>query len=380
MKALFPYPYDAWILAGKWQHARHVSLVDTVEVDVPEIAEDDAPVALEWNVYVAERVGQTDRAVDVPVRNEVRFHDGAFYRPFSVKRDEPETARHAYSPSALPDGGGPCPEFGPRYVDLFPGEAEGSRFGMVRRRLRDGSVKTDIDGLAVKHIERSTREEWRARAEAVASTFLIVGDAVFVRCEEPTLFLAVRHVGYEPGLQAGVCLGPVGYDDRPVLNYGESLDPATTMYFRADGFDDMVGMMEASEIAPWNMRFGDVSVLMPEVFRFDVAGNVLERLCEFVLRTFRERVGGEGRAFANTYYDIREAMEAYAVDRDMAALERGTLCALQSLAERFPDAAGQAIRVGLERWESGGIDASIMALRSPDDMAAFSGSQRRGAP
>lgn len=292
MKLRVPFVYEATVLPKKARNPRAVWFGEFADVDIKEVSDFDAPVALRWAAGAFNRDG-------IDGVNERRWFDGSFWEP----------AIYYYSgrPNEHIDA-----------ANMAEATQKGHSHSLLIRsvdwRVRDflnGTAEGALHSEDYRLVHSSFRDEELEKTLAIAGDTLIVDGKVWQRSFEP-----VYRVSDSGTFQRYVRLNV----EKPP----EDLR-AQEGVFRLDRFDDLVAY--ALE------KFGEeidekerVQVLVPEALAYDDEYPALLGGLKRVVQSQRDKIGDRETAEIMAWAVMRDAvreMEASPDDRTInAAIER----------------------------------------------------------
>jgi hypothetical protein len=357
MKTTLPFVHSGSFLAGRWRDPKRLDVVDFIEVDVREVSGDARAVS--WNKpifdYLTYRLGNR-------YRHDCVFAADGFYMPIGVDRSEFNGRPEAFPAAGLPDGN----------WKALPSAVIANLLGLTglpdydaRRKLVEawyetGALADVLRDLPVRNVTGADLEERRAAAVAAARDLLVADGEVYVRIEEPKLYLAATsmHVPGREGWVSGVHYGPAEVGAwLPDLSRHAG-GPDDVLFFPMTGRDGLSSALSAvaPDLATLD-RVEDLAVFRPEVFSFDRSADVVRRTAQHALMSLANVLDHLDRRAVNLWFDIREAMEAYvaSLDNDLLSLEAVTADVVPRLASAvrpiFSETAA-SLEACLEQWDT----------------------------
>lgn len=269
MKITFPYAYVANVSTAKVDDDRR-AIVETFEVDVPEVSETDAPVVATWRETDALPRGGWTFERHPYIDMHVRHHEGRFYKMAGRRAGSdivvtagmlppPGTVKFNGNPdvSAMYPSGGTDDHKAQSALYLW----YGGRWG---RQPTEGDItrrrKSDMAARAV-----SARE--------LADGLVVVGGVVYQRVAEPKLVLVHD---YATEWSARVVLGEAGFSgrfDRTDIGFGNDHIEILNL---AEAGTALAGFTDGgpNSLRPYAT---DIRILDDRPFVFDSARNSLWR-------------------------------------------------------------------------------------------------------
>lgn len=181
---IFEIPYEFSISGRKKGNLRTATAktYETVEIDVPVVDPDMAPVAVEWDHALPDDIRIDPglwRGVPVDGTQHVRFFEGAYYERVELRLDNPPFDRAC--------GFLGCDDLAIRDRDLPEIEVFGLRT-LIGKSWRKDVDRTDNDALSEYDTVRGTqRSKVRQAIIDEASTLILVDGTVYRKCAEPVV-------------------------------------------------------------------------------------------------------------------------------------------------------------------------------------------------
>lgn len=353
MRIELPFAYEVQIQLPRNRRAVPRVLVRYIEADIPEIADQDAPVAARW----FERGSVTSAGVTSDVRTlmTVRHHDGRFYRPlvYDYLEAKPATSIETVT-NYIADG------VAQDLYYVFCRDLRTQTISMAMRLVMGGHTKVMDNGERLEkraEVVSSKLDEALGNLEAALSEYIIIDGGIWRQVSEPVFILdLVRHT-------AGIVTTPVEYGtacqaNRHRISAGGVSETKT---FRFDQFEVMDQEIREWETAGGRFRTAEVAVdgvevLLPEAFSFDPTLNEIHRQMQECWRLAVPAVKNDeglsplhaaarqhSAAFRETgdanhlTYAVQSVIELYAViGRRATKQQKTTLASLVELEENLP--------------------------------------------
>lgn len=355
MRIDYPFGYQVNAKTPRWRYERNVHIVGFVERDVPELADHDAPVAVEWNrVAMPEAFGRGSP-------RHARFHDGSFYIPLGLINGTGNLSGKATS-KALPRRSAQgeviagYSGFRGELMALLPHPESDPRKKVVADWYVTGRAVSEIDGVNGVEISHSDEAEQRALAEDAASRLVLVDGKVYMKVPEPRLVLNTW-LFPNRGAEMSVDFTAPSYEDESKAAFS----PATVRYFR---FDDMDRLEEEAEALGYGVRRSVCEVVVhdPVALSFDRTLDIATRSAAHTMKVTENLMPLMGRVGGNAWYDILEARAAYADGGDRGVFEEDVMQALSVISASLPgthaDLAAELSQC-VEMWSSSDIDVGF---------------------
>jgi hypothetical protein len=305
-----------------------------VEGIVKEVSLSDAPVVLSW------RVGNYEG-----MEHEVRFFDGKFYMPAMAAHDTfpAKYINEVFGKKDLPSAQGAKSSMHAKLTSLSQ-----ARFGKpvtneestaLVRVLKDGFFIPAVLDSAVEQIVASSEEDRHAAAAKLLDDALIVKRDLWIKVEEPRLFL--RRAEQIPGAGLGdnykpfadIYFGPSGADDYIFPNAKKRVGgPRLTKFYSPTGlvaFDDDAAAEEVS------YDFRNLVVHDPSVFTTDWDLNARARLVDFAVGTLAPEMGVQGRSTFTSFLEARDAGIRFRETGDRSGIDEAISVHLPLIVESF---------------------------------------------
>lgn len=321
MKIRVPVVYEATVTPKKARNPREERFGEWIEVQIREISDMEAPVALRWQDEKYQSAG-------VDGVCERRWHEGQLWKP----------AVHGYS-------GKPNEHL--TLDRLAEWTAAGYSYGNplvsgVDWRMKDFAVKGVDEPLRpedFRHVMTSGREKAVADAIERGETTISVDGKIWTRTHEP-VYRVVRGGGFHSDYVKVDIVSP----PEDGAN-GEG-------HFRADRFDDLAAYvqdrmgLEADE----DRR---IHVLIPECLRFEDELPALLSSLQAAVKGQEDRVGQQGRASIIAWVDFREAVAAMAQAADDETIGAAVTAAevWLTVTDAY-DFQKKSLSDALERWNA----------------------------
>nr|WP_250808506.1 hypothetical protein [Neorhizobium tomejilense] len=291
MRLAIPFTYTAEALIGRSQNPRREMFVEEMSVDIPEVTDADAPIAM----TVATQYNSGQR----PARDVYRYHNGRF-----LMYDTP--GRHGlFSMSELiPVQGNPRADQLGKVFDrewyLGAQRALSEWFrnpGYTRQRKpRPDQVSEWLSSDRDKAVERT-----RTFADGLLS---VAGK----------LWFSVA----EPKLAAGIALMPyLSVDSKPFdQEVGQYGDPVATHVFNVKDRDGARAFLAANPGTNITFDWNTLDVRMPEVFVFDRHRHALEWVAREAVRSLGSEIGDKPIAVVSEWINARSLVEGQCEDSE----------------------------------------------------------------
>jgi hypothetical protein len=297
---LYQYPFcyrnDYYLVGG--QRVSHRYLIDILDVDIPEMTSDEAPIAAAWR----------DMTATGGPAMHVRYVDGCFLKPLTT---DVMSAEKGLNAADLPVQGRTT---GLAVSHLLSGLRVhwdvGRYTAPTRQWLTDNKSQHPPKEHTIASFLGSTYDEMKALAVKFAEGLRIVDGKVYTRTPEP-VFTFHGNVGQE----IVVHVGDVNYDRYE--RYQTARGAFETHFVRLDNLQEAVERAGRTNDANVTYRFADLSINVPEAFEFDVAENAVARAVgKIVYECERLSPLAWDRGKLNAFLDIHDDYLGYIDDPD----------------------------------------------------------------
>jgi hypothetical protein len=279
-------------------------------VSIRRIGNVEAPVVASW-FYMG---GWSDER-QVTGREIVRIHDNAFFRPYRGTGDRlansqsDEDALNIWVNRTVQN-----PLLAKLESSLdFP-------LGVSLKQITHGTfVSANLDGA--KETGNSSKDAALARLEKIAEDILIIDGKLWERCDEPVL--ALNHNGFFINPQRNAFNRQLTVSI--VFNHEP---PRQTEIFRLDDLDGIDAYLEfafkqkargegnLNVTASRTLNFDNLDVALPQALTATPEVATLHSIAQKMLAELSENGITRGRAFANAWHDLKDAMDANIEDLD----------------------------------------------------------------
>jgi hypothetical protein len=297
---LFQYPFcyrnDYYLVGGR--KVSHRYLIETLDIDIPELTCIDAPVAASWRDMTA---------VGGPAMH-VRYADGSFLKPLTT---DVKSAEKGFDVSELPVQGR-ATEIAISHLlsGLRTHWDVGRYWGPTKEWLTDGKAQRPPKADTIASLVGSTYDEMKTLAVKLSDGLRIVDGKVYTRTPEPVF-------SFSGDLQQEIVIhvGDPHYDRYE--RYQSVRGAFETHFVRLDDLPQAIARAGQANAADVRHRFADLSIEIPEAFEFDVAENAVARAVgKIIYECARLSVLSWERGGLNSFLDIHQDYLAYLDDPD----------------------------------------------------------------
>lgn len=308
MKLRIPYVFAAHVILNRGRSAKGELFLSSVDVDLPEVEEADAPVVLK--VTQPGMLGHADEQVDY------RHYDGNFYVPSRL----PGRLAEIVSPTRRHESLTRLFEVFQPSVLRLPGQLE----PLIAAWMANPPQHQDeLMGPEIRHMGESRQAEARAAVlDSLGAAILLDGRA-WRRIDEPRFVL-----GMESDYSRAHIVHQRFDEGRDREHSGQI--PNAAAYFSPNDIDAL-NLALASGLS--GRRFEqdfEIDVIDPSVFDFDRTGDLARRIATHFSYGDVQALPGRSREFLLDWCDVRELLKG---EMDLSAQEE----VARLVEKRLPD-------------------------------------------
>jgi hypothetical protein len=310
--ARFPFAYTADIRTTSSVFDARV-LVDTVDVDVPTMSEEECPVVMSWRTSLdARRPGKAFDPKHKTYSFAVRHRNGRFYRQIEPNNNEiaslsadhlPRRERYGY-------GAEGSVALGNLYDRYLPG-GEG-RVEAVRKWLA-GNFKRQPTEDDILSRTKSDYLKRKAEATELASRLAVIGGVLHVEVCEPKFVVGTMYFNRREDMPRGTTSCPLVAIHLDEARLGARLGHFGTRRIDAKGESRAVSMRQLDELiaeydaqgTPVLLKFDDLVISEDLDLQFDGELNGRWRVVEEVVSRFADQVQAMPEAMAVAWMRLR---------------------------------------------------------------------------
>lgn len=357
-----PFSYTAEVLKPRHRKTESATFWEWLEVEIQEVDDGEAPVAVEWNAEPPSWMGFADRdrwgKVPADRLMQTRWKDGSHWWP--VLTDE--TGQDRRRGKLTPEGLERMSEEGEDYHNPV-------MLAFHRGLIAQGP--NPIDPADYRSVERCTRESTIAEIQARAARLIVCDGLVWRRGGEPLLQALPPRYERRPIVHSHETIGKprlpsenvevLHFVARVVENGTSDVKDRKTV-LRADrgeeiftSFGSDKGLARHVETNAGNLP----RVLLPETLSYSDEEHALAEAARKLLEWMgaAPRLSGTSRAAAMAWYDLKDALDAAGAAPSGEAADRIAGAVAAYGMELDGEAAAFAARAA-ERWSFRPIDAT----------------------